>query len=153
MTCRGSRFKDGIEIEREIPLPDGTIWYKPKDSQEYLDLRANKFREWWRKWHTDVLHDENMKPVVPGRYETAFVVRNCNLSLLEILEPWCDRIYVDEKFEIGRAWDYVEMEGSKTMFDLEKRVMIIGHNDPVGENDVVVEFDELNLTKLILEWS
>jgi len=49
MTCRGSRFKDGIEIEREIPLPDGTIWYKPKDSKEYLELRQNKFKEWWRK--------------------------------------------------------------------------------------------------------
>ena len=141
MTCRGSRFKDGIEIEQEIPLPDGTIWYKPKDSQEYLDLRKNKFREWWRKWHTDVLHDANMKPIVPGRYETAFVVRNCNLLLLEALEPWCDRIYVDEVFEIGRAQDYIEMEGNNTMFDLDKRVLIIGHNDPVGENDIVVEFD------------
>ena len=141
MTCRGSRFKDGIEIEKEIPLPDGTIWYKPKDSQEYLDLRNNKFREWWRKWHTDVLHDQNMKPIVPGRYEVAFVIKNCNLSLLEALEPWCDRIYVDEVFEIGRAQDYIEMEGSNTMFDMDKRVLITKHNDPIGENNIVLEFD------------
>ena len=39
------------------------------------------------------------------------------------------------------------MEGSNTMFDLEKRVMIIGHNDPVGENDVVVEFDATKLNE------
>ena len=146
MTCRGSRFKDGIEIEREIPLPDGTIWYKPKDSQEYLELRQNKFREWWRKWHTNVLHDENMKPLVPGRYETAFVVHNCNLALLEYLEPWCDRIYVDEVFSVGRAADYIEMERGKTMFDIDKRVMIIGHNDPIGENNIVIEFDASRLT-------
>lgn len=152
MTCRGSRFKDGIEIEREIPLPDGTIWYKPKDSQEYLDLRANKFREWWRKWHTNILHDEFMKPIVPGRYETAFVVRNCNLSLLEMLEPWCDRIYVDEVFEIGRAQDYIEMEGSKTMFDLDKRVLIIDRNDPIGENDIVIEFDGSKLNNNSLQF-
>lgn len=147
MTCRGSRFKDGIEIEKEIPLPDGTIWYKPKDSQEYLDLRNNKFREWWRKWHTDVLHDADMKPIVPGRYETAFVIHNCNLLLLEALEPWCDRIYVDEVFEIGRAQDYIEVEGSNTMFDLNKRVLTIKHNDPVGENDIVVEFDAAKLNE------
>lgn len=147
MTCRGSRFKDGIEIEKEIPLPDGSIWYKPKDSEEYLELRANKFREWWRKWHTDVLHDENMKPIVPGRYETAFVVHNCNLTLLEILEPWCDRIYVDEVFEIGRTQDYIEMEGSKTLFDMDKRVMIIDHNNPEGENAIVLEFDAKQLTQ------
>jgi glycosyltransferase involved in cell wall biosynthesis len=147
MTCRGSRFKDGIEIEKEIPLLDGTIWYKPKDSQEYLELRQNKFREWWRKWHTNVLHDELMKPVVPGRYETAFVIHNCNLNLLEALEPWCDRIYVDEVFEIGRTQDYIEMERGKTMFDIDKRVMIIGHNDPIGENDIVLEFDARQLTQ------
>jgi len=147
MTCRGSRFKDGVEIEKEIPLPDGTTWYKPKDSQEYLELRANKFREWWRKWHTDVLHDQNMKPIVPGRYETAFIVHNCNLNLLEVLEPWCDRIYVDEVFKVGRAQDYIEMERSKTMFDMDKRVMIIGHNDPIGENDIVIEFDASQLTQ------
>jgi hypothetical protein len=146
MTCRGSRFKDGIEIEQEIPLPDGTIWYKPKDSQEYLDLRKNKFREWWRKWHTDVLHDANMKPIVPGRYETAFVVYNCNLPLLETLEPWCDRIYVDEVFSMGRAQDYIEIERGETMFEMDKRVLIIGHNDPIGENDIVVEFDGKQLT-------
>jgi len=147
MTCRGSRFKDGIEIEKEIPLPDGTIWYKPKDSQEYLELRENKFREWWRKWHTDVLHDTNMKPIVPSRYETAFVVHNCNLPLLEALEPWCDRIYVDEVYKIGRTQDYIEMERGKTMFDIDKRVLIIGHNDPIGENDVVVEFDASQLNE------
>ena len=32
------------------------------------------------------------------------------------------------------------------MFDLTKRVMIIGHNDPIGENDIVVEFDARQLT-------
>ena len=147
MTCRGSRFKDGLEIEREISLPDGTIWYKPKDSEEYLKLRNNKFREWWRKWHCNVLHDDFMKPIVPPRYETAFVVRNCNLSLLEILEPWCDRIYVDERFEVGRMWDYVEVEGSETMFDLTKRVLVTQHNDPQGENDIIIEFDSRQLTQ------
>jgi len=95
MTCRGSRFKDGIKIERIIDLPDGTKWYKPEDSKEYLELRQNKFKEWWRKWHTDVLHDELMMPIVGNRYDTTFVVHNCNPQILAALEPWCDRIYVD----------------------------------------------------------
>jgi glycosyltransferase involved in cell wall biosynthesis len=94
MTCRGSRFKDGIEIEAEIPLPDGTIWYKPKDSEEYKALRAIKFREWWRKWGCNVLHDEFLMPIVPPKYNIAFVVKKCNLQTLSDLEPWCDRIYI-----------------------------------------------------------
>jgi len=138
MTCRGSRFKDGIEIEREIPLPNGTIWYKPKDSKEYLELRQNKFREWWRKWHTDVLHDDLMMPIVPNRYTTSFVVHNCTTHLLGVLEPWCDDIYVDCDFG-----SYVASEQNESMFKISDRVHKIGD---VMKNDVQILFDGSKLT-------
>jgi len=138
MTCRGSRFKDGIEIEREIPLPDGTIWYKPKDSKEYLDLRNNKFKEWWRKWHTDVLHDDLMMPIVPNRYDTTFVVHNCNEYLLQALEPWCDRLYVDCKYE-----SYVSDEQKETMFDISDKIHSIGDE---MKGDAQIMFDGSKLT-------
>jgi glycosyltransferase involved in cell wall biosynthesis len=138
MTCRGSRFKDGIEIEREIPLPDGTIWYKPKDSEEYTKLRNNKFREWWRKWHTDVLHDDLMMPIVPNRYTTSFVVHNCSTHLLGVLEPWCDDIYVDCDFG-----SYVSSEENESMFKITDKVHNIGD---VMKNDVQILFDGSKLT-------
>jgi glycosyltransferase involved in cell wall biosynthesis len=139
MTCRGSRFKDGIEIEREIPLPDGTIWYKPKDSVEYTKLRENKFREWWRKWHTNVLHDDNMMPIVPNRYDTSFVIVNSTQQLLNILEPWCDRIYVDCEYD-----SYIQSESKETMFDISQKVYSV--NDELF-GDVVVKFDGSKLTQ------
>jgi glycosyltransferase involved in cell wall biosynthesis len=138
MTCRGSRFKDGIEIEREIPLSDGTIWYKPKDSEEYIKLRQNKFKEWWRKWHTDVLHDDLMMPIVPNRYDTTFVVHNCNEYLLQALEPWCDRLYVDCKYE-----SYVSDEQKETMFDISDKIHSIGDE---MKGDVQIMFDGSKLT-------
>ena len=138
MTCRGSRFKDGIEIEKEIPLPDGTIWYKPKDSKEYLELRQNKFKEWWRKWHTDVLHDELMMPIVPNRYDTTFVVHNCQPQLLAVLEPWCDRLYVDCNYQ----W-YVDEEQIETMFDISDKIHSIGDE---MKGDVQIMFDGSKLT-------
>lgn len=138
MTCRGSRFKDGIEIEKEIPLSDGTIWYKPKDSEEYTKLRHNKFREWWRKWHTDVLHNENMMPIVPNRYPTSFIVKNCTPQLLSILEPWCDDIYVDCDFGT-----YVSNEENDSLFDISSKVHSI--NDRLS-NDIQIRFDVSNLT-------
>jgi len=138
MTCRGSRFKDGIEIEKEIPLPDGTIWYKPKDSKEYLELRQNKFKEWWRKWHTDVLHDELMMPIVPNRYDTTFVVHNCYPQLLGALEPWCDRLYVDCNYQ----W-YVDEEKNETMFDISDKIHSIGDE---MKGDVQIMFDGSKLT-------
>jgi len=149
MTCRGSRFKDGIEIEKEIPLPDGTIWYKPKDSQEYLDLRNNKFREWWRKWHTNVLHDVNMKPIVPGRYETAFVIKNVTLDLVEALEPWCDTFYTDDEMGIIEA-AYYETEHKRTMFDLKSKFKHYKHTTP--KETIVVEFDAKQFRLTYCDW-
>lgn len=138
MTCRGSRFKDGIEIERVIDLPDGTKWYKPKDSEEYTKLRQNKFKEWWRKWHTDVLHDELMMPIVPNRYDTTFVVHNCNPILLRALEPWCDNIYVDFNYA-----DYVNSEQRESMFDILSKVHSIGDE---MKGDVKILFDGAKIT-------
>lgn len=138
MTCRGSRFKDGIEIERVIDLPDGTKWYKPKDSEEYTKLRQNKFREWWRKWHTDVLHDDLMMPIVPNRYETSFVVHNCNPYFLAVLEPWCDHIYVDCDFG-----EYVAKESQESMFKITEKVHKIGDS---MKGDVQILFDGSKLT-------
>jgi glycosyltransferase involved in cell wall biosynthesis len=146
MTCRGSRFKDGIEIEAEIPLPDGTIWYKPKDSEEYKALRAIKFREWWRKWGQDVLHDDLMMPIVNPKYNIAFVVKKCNLELLSVLEPWCDRIYIEDDMQVLTS-HYIDQEQKNTLYDLTKRVLCIGYNDPIGENDIVIEFDATRLTQ------
>jgi len=146
MTCRGSRFKDGLEIEREIPLSDGTMWYKPKDSEEYKLLRAIKFREWWRKWGCNVLHDEYLMPRVPHKYNIAFVVKHCNLQLLEVLEPWCDRIYIEDEMQVLTD-SYIEKEQSNTKYDLKKRVLTIECNYPEGENDIVLEFDARMFTQ------
>ena len=134
MTCRGSRFKDGIEIEAEIPLPDGTIWYKPKDSEEYKELRAVKFREWWRKWGQNVLHDELMMPTVLPKYNIAFRIENCSQELLHLLEPWCDRIYSDAEW-----MKYVTLEQPKTKFDLRKRCHSLTQQDRYDYDDIIVE--------------
>jgi glycosyltransferase involved in cell wall biosynthesis len=151
MTCRGSRFKDGIEIEAEIPLPDGTIWYKPKDSEEYKALRTIKFREWWRKWGQNVLHDELMMPRVLPKYNIAFHVTHCNMTLLQTIEPWCDRIYIDDDMQVLTS-HYIDSEQPNTKFDLTKRVLCIGHNDPEGENDIVVYIDGNTFTQLDFQY-
>lgn len=135
MTCRGSRFKDGLEIEREIPLQDGTIWYKPKDSEEYLNLRKIKFKEWWRKWHQNVLHDDNMLPIVNNVYDIGFVVYNCNYNLLEILEPWCNNIYIEDRDLISK---YIKNEQCNSKYDLHDRIKTI---DDLKINDIVLEFN------------
>jgi GT2 family glycosyltransferase len=107
--------------------------YATKTAQIELHSNRNFLRKWGNK-------DFKVK------YNIAFVVHNCNLQLLEILEPWCDRIYTNETYEIGRMWDYVEMEQANTKFDLSKRVLTIESNNPIAENDIVIEFDATKLT-------
>jgi GT2 family glycosyltransferase len=143
MTCRGSRFKDGLEIETQILLPDGTIWYKPKDSEEYKALRQVKFREWWRKWGCNVLHDELMLPIVPHKYDIGFVVHNCNLQAVEFLEPWCSTLYADDEMGVLEA-AYYETEQPKSNFDLLKKLKVIKYSEQ--SNDIIVEFDARKIT-------
>ena len=84
-------------------------------------------------------------PIVPPKYNIAFVITNCNLNILSALEPWCDRIYIDDEMQVLTT-HYIESEQPNTKFDLTKRIMVIGHNDPYGENDIVVEMDGTRLT-------
>jgi GT2 family glycosyltransferase len=98
----------------------------------YQDIEKNSNRNFIRKWGS-------RKPSV--KYNIAYVVHNCQLPALETLELFCDRIYVNEQFEVGRMWDYIELEQENTSFDLSKRVLTIENNDPLLENDIVVEFD------------
>lgn len=141
MTCRGSRFKDGVQIYQEIPVGGGKIWKRSKDSEEYTTLRQIKFREWWRKWHMDVLHDELMMPLVCKRYDIGFVIHNAikNPSILPLLEPWCDSIYTD--WPIYARKQYVEYEEKTSHFNIEIKLKDLNSTEKI--NDVIVEFDAL----------
>jgi hypothetical protein len=122
-----------------------------KNSNEWLYTTTRNGKEFIRKWGHFVKHDELMKPIIPHKRNIAFVMKNGNLPLLEALEPWCDRIYTEERFGIGRLQDYIEQEQSNTKFDLRKRVLTIDKNYPEGENDVVVIFDANRFTQQTFE--
>jgi GT2 family glycosyltransferase len=104
---------------------------------QYQDIEKNSNRNFIRKWGSRT-------PTV--KYNIAYVVQNCQLPVLDTLELFCDRIYVNENFNVGRMWDYVELEQENTSFDLSKRVLTIKNNDPILENDIVVEFDYLKFS-------
>jgi hypothetical protein len=72
------------------------------------------------------------------------VVKNCPSQLLTALEPWCDRIYIENQDIVNI---YINQEQENTSFDLSKRVFIESNNDPIGENDIVIEFDATRLNQ------
>jgi hypothetical protein len=140
MTCRGSRFKDGVQIYQEIPVGGGKVWKRSKDSEEYTTLRQIKFREWWRKWHMNVLHDEMMMPKVCKRYDVGFVIHNIshnNHQLLSLLEPWCDNLY-----STLHEWQkemYISKEEKTSHFNIGNKLRASKPSTDFT-NDILVEF-------------
>jgi glycosyltransferase involved in cell wall biosynthesis len=137
MTCRGSRFADGAKRN-----PDGQVFMKNRETDEWLAQNQKSTREFIRKWGHFCKHDSLMKPIVPPKYDIGFIIKNCNIQLLEALEPWCDHIYIsDYEFLLDT---YLKKEKSNTSFDLLKKV--IGY-DSKKQNNILVEIDGLKFSQ------
>jgi hypothetical protein len=103
-------------------------------------------RNYLRKWGSWIKNDEFQHPIIVPKYNIAYVVHNCNLDALTALEPWCDRIYIDDEMQVLTT-HYIDTEQSNTTYDLTKRIMVIGHNNPHGENDITVTIDIKRMSK------
>ena len=144
MTCRGSRFADGAKRN-----PNGEVFMKNRETDEWLTQNNRSTRNFLRKWGHYCKHDTLMKPIVPPKYDVEFNVENGNGKLLEILEPWCDKIKMDLDDDIINK--YIEKEQVDTDFDLRSRINVNTNSD------IEIHFDGNKLTeysyKLITELS
>jgi len=130
MTSRGSRFN---------PYSGGA---PGQNSQEWIGTTTRNTREFIRKWGHMINHDQFMKPIVPPRYDIGFIIKNANLQLIKVLEPWCSTIYCDEQFTVGRYSDYVEMED--TSYDLYDKFKPY---DNKKNNEILVDIDISKFTQ------
>jgi len=129
MTCRGSRFADGAKRN-----PDGQVFMKNRETDEWLKQNEKSTREFLRKWGHFCKHDALMKPIVPPKYDIGFIIKNCNPRLLEALEPWCSTVYNDmDEFVV-----YEMEEQKRTSFSLSDRVK--GY-DSEKNNEILVKID------------
>ena len=131
MTCRGSRFADGAKRN-----PDGEVFMKNRETDEWLAQNVRSTRNFIRKWGTMVEHDEYLKPIITPKYDIGFhFTELCGSNLIGELEPYCSNLYVDDKMTIKQ---YIEQEQEQTDFDLSERV-----STKDLENDIVVKFNPL----------
>jgi len=128
LTCRGHRWNEQVG----------------KDDDYYKVVSHRAARNYLRKWGSWIKNDDYQYPIILPKYNIAFIVNNCNGFLLEALEPWCDRIYI-EKSEMVDI--YINREQLNTNYDLNKRIFTKSNNDPYGENDIIVEFNANLLTE------
>jgi glycosyltransferase involved in cell wall biosynthesis len=130
LTCRGHRWTEQVG----------------QDDDYFKQVSHKAGRNYIRKWGSWIRNDEFQHPIIIPKYNIAFQVTNCNMTLLQTLEPWCDRIYIDDAMQVLTD-SYIETEQPNTKFDLTKRVFCIGYNDPAGENDIVVAIDGNTFTQ------
>jgi len=135
MTCRGSRFADGAKRN-----PDGEVFMKNRETDEWLNQNQKSTREFIRKWGHYCKHDALMKPIIPPKYDIGFIIKNANLQLIEALEPWCSTVYyTEDEMRNFKYADYIEKED--TSFDLHEKFKSIDSQYTQGVNDIIVKID------------
>ena len=134
LTCRGHRWTEQIG----------------KDDEFYKAANSRAIRNYVRKWNSGIKNDEYQHPIVSPKYNIAFVVDKCNSQFLEILELWCDKIYIDDEMQVLTS-HYIDQEQKNTLFDLNKRIFDKKYNDPFSGNDIIVEFDCTKITNSSFE--
>lgn len=132
LTCRGGQFQDGIERITTDP--------------NFHNMKSIAQRHYIRKWGSWIKNDSYQHPILAHKYNIAFIVRHCNFNMLELLEPWCDRIYIEDDMQVITD-SYLQKEQANTNYDLKKRVLNLAYNSPYNENDIIVEFDRNNFTQ------
>ena len=119
MTSRGSRFN---------PYSGGA---PGQNSKEWIGTTTRNMRNFIRKWGHAVRHDEFMKPIIPPKYDIGFIIKNANLQLIEVLEPWCSSVYCDINVE-----EYIAKE--HTLYDLYDKFFTL---DDDIDNKIMIEIN------------
>jgi len=108
-----------------------------KNSDEWLQTTTKNGRNFIRKWGHFVKHDALMKPIIPPKYDIGLIVKNCNSNLLEILEPWCNNIYIEDEMEVIKS-HYIDKEQNNTEYILNYKIRPY---DNEKLNEILVRLD------------
>lgn len=104
LTCRGHRWNEQIG----------------KDDEYYKIVSQKAARNYLRKWGSWIKNDEYQYPIISPKYDLGFNIKNCNIQLLGILEPWCSYINTD-LFE-SEVSKYLDMEQPNTILNLKDKI-------------------------------
>lgn len=106
LTCRGHRWNKGVGIVND----------------DYESTMNRCRRDFIRKWGDWIHNDDFQYPKINPKYDIGFIVKNCNNQLLEVLEPWCNTIYVDEGNVLTMVKNYIDSEQQNTKYNLFEKI-------------------------------
>lgn len=127
MTCRGSRRNTN---DKAVSIYE--------DSPEWLAQNLRSTRNFIRKWGHMVMHDQFMKPIIPPKYDIGIKVLNCNSEFLELLEPWCSNILIDDEMQVLTS-QYLDKEQKNTAYDLSSKIKTTPSQ--TLENEIIIQVD------------
>lgn len=100
-------------------------------------------REFIRKWGSNVNHTAMMDPIITPKYDIGIKVTGCNSELLELLEPWCTTILIDDEMQVLTS-HYVDREQKNTTYNLLEKIKTTPYNTLT--NEIVVHIDRSTFT-------
>ncbi len=130
-TSRGSRFNKHAGGSAGV------------NSNEWLYTTTKNGRNFIRKWGHFVKHDSLMKPIIPPKYDIGIRVLRCNSEFLEILEPWCNTILIDDEMQVLTSF-YLDKEQKNTIIDLSKKIKTTPFE--LLKNEIIVEINRDTFT-------
>ena len=116
-----------------------------KNSNEWLYTTTKNMKNFIRKWGSSVKHNPMMKPIIDPKYDIGFEVTGCNSQLLEILEPWCSTLLIDDEMQVLTS-HYLDKEQPNTTIDLSQKIKSTPF-DGLLKNDIVVKIDRNRFTE------
>jgi glycosyltransferase involved in cell wall biosynthesis len=138
MTCRGSRFADGAKRN-----PDGQVFMKNRETDEWLTQNIRSTRNFIRKWGTMVEHDEYLKPIITPMYSIGYeLTEAADVNTIRNLEPYCQYMVVPAEQEIKQ---YIEQEQPNTQYKLSEKFGTRVDDSP--NYDIKVVFNPWELTQ------
>ena len=115
-----------------------------KNSNEWLHTTTKNGKNFIRKWGHFVKHDPLMKPIIPPKYDIGFRIFNCNSEFLELLEPWCSTLLIDDEMQVLTSF-YLDKEQENTIINLSKKIKTTPFD--ILENEIVIEIDKNSFTQ------
>ena len=121
LTCRGHRWNKGVGIV----------------NGDYESTMSRCRRDFIRKWGDWIQNDSFQFPIINSKYDIGFIIKNSSMQLLEVLEPWCSTVYIDD-VNGNQYKQYIEKEQSNTIIDLSEKIKPY---DNEKNNEILVTID------------